>query len=179
MLEVLNKARGAAMWSYQPKPTRTRRKDQGFTLIELIITITIVGILAALAMPSFNDFILNQRAKNASFDLMSALTLTRSEAIKRNASVTMTQVSGGWQNGWTVDVGGTVLRSWGAYPGLSLASSPIVTSVTYSREGRAVATTTFIVNDNISNTQVKTRCIKIDLGGRPNSSISRADGSCS
>ena len=50
----------------------------GFTMIELLITLTITGILAATAIPSYNSMVAGQRIKTASFDLMSALILTRS-----------------------------------------------------------------------------------------------------
>ena len=63
--------------------TRTHLKGRsatGFTLIELMVTIAIAAILATLAAPSFREYIVSQRIKNASFDLFTALTLARSEA---------------------------------------------------------------------------------------------------
>lgn len=147
-------------------------QTSGFTLIELVITVAIVGILATLAMPSFREFILNQRVKNASFDLMAALTLTRSEAIKRNDEVALTKETGGWQDGWSVHGG---LRKWGPYSGLTITPSPDVGSVTYRKDGRVTSGAAFTIDDADGLDGVQQRCIRIDLSGRPNSSI----GGCS
>ncbi|MGO4611334.1 Tfp pilus assembly protein FimT/FimU, partial [Variovorax sp. 2RAF20] len=61
--------------------------ERGFTLIELLVTLTVPSIIAFAAAPSFSSLIATQRARNASLDLSAALTLTRSEAVKRNSSV--------------------------------------------------------------------------------------------
>lgn len=157
---------------------RNPARNRGFTLMELMITIAIAGILASLALPSFREYILTQKVKSASFDLVAALTLTRSEAIKRNTDVVMAKAAGGWQDGWSVKVGATELRKQDPYSGVSI-SAGTTASITYSRDGRISAgPVTFIVNDNASNAQVMSRCIRIDLSGRPNSSISSTDGSC-
>ena len=157
---------------------RNPARHRGFTLMELIITIAIAGILASLALPSFREFILTQEVKNDSFDLVAALTLTRSEAIKRNTDVVMAKATGGWQDGWTVKVGATELRKQDSYSSASI-SAGATTSITYTKDGRILAgPVTFTVNDNASNPLVMSRCIRIDLSGRPNSSISTTDGSC-
>src|SRR6266496_792796 len=87
-----------------------RHHERGFTLVELVTVVTIVGILAAIAAPSFRDFIIQQRIRNAAFELMADLTFARSEAVKRNATVTMSK-TGSWTGGWTItDAGGNTLR---------------------------------------------------------------------
>lgn len=65
------------------------RTSQGFTLIELLVTITIVAVLAVVAVPSFRSVIQRNSVTNDSNLLLSLLTLTRSEAIKRNQQVVM------------------------------------------------------------------------------------------
>lgn len=60
--------------------------SSGFTLVELIVTITIIGILSALAGPSLTTLIANQRLSSQANDLLSDLTYARSEAVKRSSS---------------------------------------------------------------------------------------------
>ena len=62
---------------------------KGFTLIELIITITIVGIMVALAAPGMGTIIKNQRLTAQANDLVADLNLARSEAVKRATWVTI------------------------------------------------------------------------------------------
>lgn len=107
------------------------RKITGFTLIELIVTLTIAGILIALAGPAMKSFILDQRLTTQANDLIADLNLARSEAIKRAANVTICRQGGSlsspscnsaasWQAGRivfvdsdgdsTIDSGDTILR---------------------------------------------------------------------
>ena len=60
---------------------------KGFTLIELIITLTVAGILMAIAGPSMWSFLANSRITGQTNDLISDITFARSEAIKRNGTV--------------------------------------------------------------------------------------------
>src|SRR2546425_10294753 len=78
----------------------------GFSLIELVTALAVLAILATVALPSYQNFVLTQRVRGASYDLMTSLVFARSEAIKRNASVSMTQAAGGWAQGWTGSAGG-------------------------------------------------------------------------
>ncbi len=63
--------------------------SRGFTMIELLVVITISAILVATAIPSFQWFIARNRASNASNDLLAALQLARAEAIRRGAPVSV------------------------------------------------------------------------------------------
>ena len=147
--------------------TRSDR-GSGFTLIELMITITILGILTSIALPAFSGFIAEQRIKTASFDVVSTLMLARSEAIKRNTNVTVTPVGGKWADGWSVTttVGGatTTISQQTAYKKLTV-NGPA--NLSYNTGGRlASAETTLEISNSDSSSK---RCIRIDLSGRPNS----------
>ena len=148
----------------------------GFTLIELLTTLIVLAILATVALPNYQNFVLTQRVRGASYDLMTSLVFARSEAIKRNASVSMTQAAGGWTQGWTVSAGALTLRTQDPYGGgVNIANSASLTTITYSNDGRlAGPTTDFTVAPADSSAQVQTRCLSIKLGGMPSTKI----GSC-
>jgi len=59
---------------------------RGFTLVELLVVIAIIAILATLAAPSFQDLLKANRVTSQSNEIVSLITLTRSEAIRRSAN---------------------------------------------------------------------------------------------
>ena len=61
--------------------------NQGITLIELIIALTIAGILMAIATPSLRNFVESNRQTTQVNDLIADISFARSEAIKRNGAV--------------------------------------------------------------------------------------------
>ena len=82
-------------------------------MMEMLITITILGIIAALGLPSLNEFIEDNRLGAAAGDMVTAMQTGRSEAVGRNAYVTLCKknsggtdcvTSGGWQQGWLIFV---------------------------------------------------------------------------
>lgn len=64
-----------------------RRRQRGFTVIELVITLSIAAVLAAIAAPSMRDYIRNGRLTSASNDLLRAYQVARTEAIKRQQNI--------------------------------------------------------------------------------------------
>lgn len=145
---------------------RPRARPRGFTLTELMIVVVVMAVLMAVALPNFTIFVRNQRVKTASFDVFSSLVYARSEAVTRNAAVTMAPVTAGsWISGWTVtDAGGTVLRTQDPVPNITFTTGPA--SVVYSGSGRlSAAADAFELTADGSG--ITTRCISIDLSGRP------------
>ena len=94
------------------------KDSAGFTLVELIITLTIAGILAALAAPAMRTFIFSQRLTTQANELVADFNLARSEAIKRSGNTGVcsssngTSCGGTWQNGWIVFIDADNSRTW-------------------------------------------------------------------
>lgn len=78
--------------------------NQGFTLIELMVTISIAAILLGIAIPSFTSTITSNRLTTNANELVTALNLARSEAIKRGQHVVVKKTGPNWENGWQVFV---------------------------------------------------------------------------
>ena len=89
--------------SYQARQFAT-----GFTAIELMVVVSIVAILAALAAPSFSPLIENWRVRESAEQLQSTLYYARSEAIKRGGQVLIQKISNN-TNGCTTATG---TRAW-------------------------------------------------------------------
>ena len=81
---------------------------QGMTMIEILITVIVLAVLVAIAVPSFRNASLGSRLSAAANDLLASVQLARSEAIKRNVAMTLCASadgatcagSGGWEQGW-------------------------------------------------------------------------------
>lgn len=154
------------------------RKPRGFTLIELMVVVALAAIMAALAAPSFKSFVSGQRIKTAASDFVMTAIFARSEAIKRNADVTITSVTvtagvADWKDGWIVAVGGTQLSQQQAYTGVTFSGPE--SAITYKGTGRLSAAVTTMT---ITGTDGSARCVAFDLSGMPKSSKS-SSGTCS
>lgn len=72
---------------------------KGLTLLELLITLAITAILLALAAPDFAAWLNKSRLRAATYELFNDIQLTRSEAIKRGARITLANSGGNWKAG--------------------------------------------------------------------------------
>src|SRR5215831_4013598 len=93
--------------------SRVPRRTAGFTVVELVTAVAVLAIVTALAIPSLTNLILDTGLKTAAIDVYNTMVYARSEAIKRNATVDIIPTGGNWKNGWTVQVGATVLKTVG------------------------------------------------------------------
>ena len=146
--------------------------QRGFTLVEMVIVLFILGVVATLAGPFFRDFIIQQTIRNAAYELMSDLIFARSEAVKRNTSVTVSKV-GTWSGGWTIAAGDTTLRQHPAFPS-SITVTMADPSVDFYLNGRASATAGFTLDDADGRASIPAQCVSVDPAGRPRSTA----GSC-
>lgn len=111
------------------------KKNTGFTLIELIITLTLAAILLTIGIPSFQTTLQSNRRVTQVNELISALNIARSEAIKRgnqvficisNNGTSCVTGSGAWETGWiifvdnngnsTLDNNDTIINVHGQFP---------------------------------------------------------------
>lgn len=93
-------------------------RNAGFTLIELIVTLALAAIILTIGVPSFQEAIQNNRRTTQVNEFISALNITRSEAIRRGMQITMCKSTDGtncnttacdastgnncWEKGWII-----------------------------------------------------------------------------
>jgi type IV fimbrial biogenesis protein FimT len=100
---------------------------RGFTLVELMITLAVMVIVLALAIPSFQTLFENNRTTAQANEIVAAMNLARSEAIRIGANVSVQAAAGGFQDGWCIHTGagcGTAaeLRTYPAMNGITIDS---------------------------------------------------------
>jgi type IV fimbrial biogenesis protein FimT len=163
------------------------RRVRGFTLIELIMTMTVAAILLAIGVPSFLYVTSSNRATSEINGLLGDLQFARGEAIKEGQTVTICSSTDGatcagttaWNNGWivfsdtgligTVDGTDYVLKMQRTFSGTdALTSDNAITTVTFTREGFTSSLPTggmtFTLHTSPVNTNY-TRCLSATIVG--------------
>lgn len=130
--------------------------NQGFSLIELMTVLGILGVIMLVAFPSFNDMVHGQRLKTQANDTLAAIVYAKSQALKIRSEVTVCAMKTNvdnqcgtngieWANGWIVFIddnsdgvvsnGETILKSRGDYKEITATAS--VTGFVFNGEGVA------------------------------------------
>lgn len=159
-------------------PGRPRwRLARGFTLIELLIVIAITAILLGLAAPSFSDASLSGKLSANANRLSASAMLARSEAIKRNVTITMCVStdsatcagSSAWEQGWIVVnlSTATVLQVEPAAPaGLKITDAAAATTLTFPSTGAGTTNAVFKVCRLTPSLGTQERSVTVSATGR-------------
>lgn len=115
---------------------------RGFTLVELLVTIAVAGVLVAAAVPQFQSMVRRQQMASVANDMIMSINFARSEATRVGGGVQMQAVNATnngneWGPGWQI-VGptGTVLQSFiGATGGMTINGTDGVNVVTFNGRG--------------------------------------------
>jgi len=173
--------------------------QSGFTLVELMVTVSIAAVLASLAVPSFQTMLVKNSVRSAADALVSDIRFARSESVKRTTNVSICASSNGtscfgaealWQNGWIVfvdfdgdgivDAGDQIVRVQDGLPAIASIAASDGTSqyrFRFQPTGWAkAASQTFIVTPTGRDVTGLTRLICISNQGRAGI---RAQGSAS
>jgi type IV fimbrial biogenesis protein FimT len=165
-------------------------RTSGFTLVEMLIAVTLVAILLTIGIPSFRFVTNSNRIAGEINGLLGDMQFARSEAVKEGRPVTVCVSTDGancatgasanaWQSGWIVfsDVNGNaavdgatdvILRVQTPFSGTdSFVASNTVSAVTFNREGYAngIANGTLITLHDSTGNVNWTRCLSITLIG--------------
>lgn len=173
----------------------TKIGGKGFTLVELMVTISILAILLAIGAPNLRDFILKQQVSADANTLASAFRLARSEAMKRSGVVTIcpsldpsaavpacvANATTDWSNGWLIFLDYPTGGNTGAYEPTSdtlvrveqgirsgqIRSITSVRSVSFLANGiSSRAATSYTISSSADATPLFQQCLVISRQGR-------------
>ena len=153
------------------------KKHIGFTLIELMVAVAVVGVVVAIGMPSFGELLKNNRMVTQANTIIASLHQARSETINRGISVRIEPLVAGtdWSAGWQLRIDGSnpsdndfdddvdiVIRSYEALKQSTLTST--VDNIIYLPDGSVSAAAVLTLTANECTREHK-RIISIKLSG--------------
>lgn len=171
--------------------TFSRSLSRGFTLVEMAITVTVLAVLLGMSAPLFTGMINGNRLTGNANELVAAVLIARSEAIRGNARTSLCQSADGvncsnaspWR-GWIVFAdadgdnvvdAGEIVRSGIIEAPVQVLSSPSVTNantrITFRADGLAYAGNNLLEGNlrvclPVTNPALNARDVNIAIGGR-------------
>ena len=146
--------------------------NKGFTLIEMVVTITILGILAAIGMPSYTNLITNMRMSVEINTLSNSLNFARTEAMKRGSTTSVCPISSGacstsnnWSGGWSTYLNSSSTQL-SIVPSLThgdTLTSTLTTPPQFNPAGYTFFTGNLTLHD-VNNTISMRRCVAFSSG---------------
>lgn len=158
------------------------RNSNGFTIIELMLAITILATLASIGIPAFQNMTLNNRITTTSNGLLGALQLARSEAVTKRRAITVcpsnnqaTCTASAWHEGIIVLDGVNIVRTLpAASTGVEILSA--ANQLTYQATGRLSAADPQFSIEDARGVGSTSRVVCINLIGQVTSA--RGDQGC-
>ncbi len=107
------------------------KNNSGFTIVELVIVVGLIGVITAIAVPNFSVWLPNYRLKAATQDLYSNLQKAKLAAVKRNTNTVISFPAGGYtifvdgDRDFVMDAGEAVISqvTWANYPNVTAGAN--------------------------------------------------------
>lgn len=133
------------------------KSAKGFTLIELIVTMSIITLLMFVAVPGLTAFKRNAELTSASNTLLSAINAARSEALKagRNALVVPTSNGTDWNTGWVVFVDMDQTQTYTSTDKTILVQEALPSYISVVGNNHAAASPSYIMYDASGYSKLK------------------------
>jgi type IV fimbrial biogenesis protein FimT len=156
-----------------------RRLEDGVTLIELVVTLALLAVLVALAVPSFSDAGLPSQLRAVADKLVGAVQFARSEAIKRDTTVVLCASADGqtcdagatnWNEGWIVTSGGLpapLLTEPAAPNGYHVTPAAGSAAISFQSSGLGATPESFTLCRSTPRPGTQERVVTISAVGRP------------
>ncbi|MFO1329694.1 MAG: GspH/FimT family pseudopilin [Rubrivivax sp.] len=143
----------------QSPPFRPRRRSRrGFTLVELLVAVSLATVLMALAAPSFRELTARMRVEGVAHNLATDLQLARTEAVQRRAAVNLVTAADGAS--YSLTTGGNTIKSVPLGGGATLTAS-----ITISFEALRGLANAAVLDTSVSGTSAQLR-VSSDVMGR-------------
>ena len=152
-----------------------KQLQRGFTVIELMIAIMILGVLVTIAAPSFAEILKQNRLAAQTNSIIASLNYARGETINQGTDVFITPNTAGtnWSGGWAVrsgTAGGPILRTFDGFQNATLTASSA--TINYQADGSitgGAAVTLTVTPSNCDTGDNDLRVVTIALSGQTSS----------
>ncbi len=157
-----------------------RHQACGFSLIEVMVVIAILGIAMGIGVPGLQSLLTTQKMKSATFDLITTAMIARSEAIKwggaSSASISIVAPSNNFSNGWCVTFTNTtpcdmsdpddgVMQIVRPTQGVAFVYQGVAAPIVFNRSGRLASGSSVRLQVDDDNAAANSRCVLIDSNG--------------